>query len=110
MDKRLGVVTGTPEDLSLNGDMSRFFEREGVKFDRSTGMFGISTPVRSEILLSGEGPVCNMIRKALRRNSIEAVASSDSQLRSIKVEAGVITLDGVRMADIEALLSALVTD
>lgn len=110
MDKRLGVVTGTPEDLSLNGDMSRFFEREGVKFDRSTGMFGISTPVRSQILLSGEGPVCNMIRKALRRNSIEAVASSDSQLRSIKVEAGVITLDGVRMADIEALLSALVTD
>ena len=32
MDKIHGVTIGTPEDLSLNGDMSKYFHREGVGF------------------------------------------------------------------------------
>ena len=41
MDKIHGVTIGTPEDLSLNGDMSKYFHREGVAFDRESGLFKI---------------------------------------------------------------------
>lgn len=35
LDKPHGVSIGTPEDLSLNGDMGRYFQRDGVVFDLS---------------------------------------------------------------------------
>ena len=32
MDKENGVTIGTPEDLSLNGTLSNFFSRKGIKY------------------------------------------------------------------------------
>ena len=34
-----GIVTGTPEDLSLSGTLERFFCHEGIAFDSHTGLF-----------------------------------------------------------------------
>lgn len=43
LDKPHGVSIGTPEDLSLNGDMGRYFQRDGVVFDIETGLFKIQS-------------------------------------------------------------------
>lgn len=42
VDKKIGIVTGSPEKLSLNGDISRFFDREGVTYEPATCRFKIS--------------------------------------------------------------------
>lgn len=42
MNKEHGVKTGTPEDLSLDGSLSHFFLRKGIKFDMESGLFRIA--------------------------------------------------------------------
>lgn len=41
MDKTFGVTIGTPEDLALNGDISRYFQRDGLAFDIDSRLFKI---------------------------------------------------------------------
>lgn len=43
VDKKLGIVTGTPKGLAANGELSRYFDREGVTFDPSTLRFKIQS-------------------------------------------------------------------
>lgn len=43
VDKKLGIVTGSPEELSLNGDIGRFFDRKGVIYEPATRRFKISS-------------------------------------------------------------------
>lgn len=70
LDRPHGVVIGTPEDLALNGDMSRYFHREGVVFDRESGLFKISHQIDRTVSLIGEGTRFNMVQKALARQGI----------------------------------------
>lgn len=70
MDKERGVVTGTPEDLSLDGNLEQFFTRESIVFNRLEGLFRIDAPIRWRVQLSGEGEYLLMAQKALRRNGI----------------------------------------
>ena len=70
MDKERGVMTGTPEDLSLDGNLEQFFTREGIVFNRLEGLFRIDAPIRWRVRLSGEGEYLLMAQKALRRNGI----------------------------------------
>lgn len=70
LDKPHGVAIGTPEDLALNGDMSRYFHREGVVFDRESGLFKISHKIDRTVSLIGEGTRFNMVQKALARQGI----------------------------------------
>ncbi len=81
MDRQNGVVTGAPEDLSLNGSLNGFFKRKGVAFDSATGLFRIDNSYSDKISLKGEGSKYAMVQKALRRNGIyasEEVVSLDS--------------------------------
>jgi len=71
LDKPHGVTIGTPEDLALNGDMSKYFHREGVEFDRESGLFKISHKIDRTVRLIGTGPGCNMVRKALARQGVK---------------------------------------
>ncbi len=41
IDKTHGVTIGTPEELALNGDISRYFKREGLAFDIESRLFKI---------------------------------------------------------------------
>ncbi len=72
MDKTNGITTGTPEDLSLDGSLSRFFARKGIMFDKNTGLFRIDNEFTHVIRLDGCGQKYSMVRKALQRNSIWA--------------------------------------
>lgn len=71
LDKPHGVTIGTPEDLALNGDMSKYFHREGVEFDRESGLFKISHKIDRTVRLIGTGRGCNMVRKALARQGVK---------------------------------------
>lgn len=42
VDKKFGIVTGSPEELSKSGDISKYFDREGVTYDPDTRRFKIS--------------------------------------------------------------------
>lgn len=72
MDRQRGVTVGTPEDLALDGALTHFFEREGVAFDKETGLFRIDNTFNREIRLEGEGQRYAMVRKALERNGIRS--------------------------------------
>ena len=72
LDKGLGLAVGTPEDLALDGTLSRYFVRPGVGFDAGTGLFRVEQPCTRRIRLAGEGVRAAMIQKALRRSGIEA--------------------------------------
>ena len=73
MSRGCGIATGTPEDLALDGTLDTFFRRGGVVFDRQTGLYRIEPQYRAEVCVSGDPIVCEMVRKALRRNGIRAV-------------------------------------
>lgn len=104
IDKPHGVATGTPEDLALDGSLARYFEREGVKFDMSTGMFSVSFPTRRTIAVKGDGARYNMMVKALARN---AIALSDASSDEIVVTPDAFMYGGESFCDIASLLDKL---
>ncbi len=106
VDKAHGLRIGTPEDLSLDGDMSRFFEREGVVFDLESGLFRIDNQLKGEITLTGEGPRAAMAAKALRRLGIEAKADSTSP-HAITVNDSYFVIDGLSVCSIAELIDAV---
>ena len=69
------VTVGTPEDLSLDGTLDMFFRRKGVAFEKQTGLYRIEPEYRAEVRLTGDPVACEMVRKALRRNGIRALAA-----------------------------------
>ena len=80
-----GVAIGTPEDLALDGSLARFFVRKGIRFDQHSGLFRVEFICTSQLHLDGEGPRYTMIRKALRRNGIEASRDVTSEM-NIRIE------------------------
>lgn len=104
IDKPHGVATGTPEDLALDGSLARYFEREGVKFDMSTGMFSVSFPTRRTVAVKGDGARYNMVVKALARN---AIALSDASSDEIVVTPDAFMYGGESFCDIASLLDKL---
>ncbi|MBR1538020.1 MAG: ABC transporter ATP-binding protein [Bacteroidales bacterium] len=72
MARGRGVVVGTPEDLSLDGKLERFFQRKGVAFEKQTGLYRIEPEYHAQVRLEGDSAACEMVRKALRRNGIRA--------------------------------------
>lgn len=73
-----GVTIGTPEDLSLNGDLSKFFNYKGITFDMESGLFRVDNTYTRQIKLIGKGQRYTMTRKALQRNGILAGADIQS--------------------------------
>ncbi|MBK5720383.1 ABC transporter ATP-binding protein [Dysgonomonas sp. Marseille-P4677] len=78
MDKGIGIRIGTPEDLSLNGSLSRFFARKGIILDQHTGLFRVENDYTKQIKILGHGQMYAMIRKALQRNGIMASCDIES--------------------------------
>lgn len=71
-----GVRTGTPEDLALDGSLSRFFSGEGIRFDVGSGLFRIDCSGTRTVRLEGAGIRCAMAAKALARIGLRAAESS----------------------------------
>lgn len=62
------MQVGIPEDLVLNGAFEGAFQSEGVKFDRTTGTFGMGRQVSTRtVVLHGDGTHYFWTRRALER-------------------------------------------
>ncbi len=113
MDKSNGLTIGTPEDLSLNGNLSNFFARKGIYFDMESGLFRIDNEYQYQLRLSGCGHKYAMIRKALQRNGILAnrhIESAFSIETNIKTNDFILHLPeeaSLTLRSIEALLEEI---
>ena len=112
MERGGNVVTGTPEDLALDGSLGSFFARKGIVFDLESGLFRVENDYHAQIRLVGHGQRYAMVRKALQRNGILAHrhVESDSYIETGDLKSGGNflwhTADGTchSAADIETLL------
>ncbi len=116
LDKIHGVTVGTPEDLALKGDLSRYFQKKGVIFDVDTGLFQINHSLNNRVYLVGEGAPANLVRKALARRGIGTVQITSTQQDSrtipphdtikytVKADETGFNLQGNVFSTIEALL------
>lgn len=112
MDTEHVIQIGTPEDLSLNGNLSNFFARKGIVFDHDTGLFRVENDIEKKIKVTGHGQRYAMIRKALLRNSILASRDDDSDI-SIEIDGQQIILHrkgqfSILISSIEELLNHIV--
>lgn len=112
MDRERGVIVGTPEDLSIDGSLSRFFLRKEIAFDMETGLFRIEHAFERNIRLSGEGCRYAMARKALARNGIRACreVASDIYIK-VREEDYLVHLPGgkeIKAVTIEEMLEQVI--
>lgn len=103
LDKEHGVTIGTPEDLSLNNEIEKYFQREGIMFDNLSGTFKIVNDYSLQVSLEGEGAVYNMVSKALERRGIKVTDDQDEEIRVKADETGIL-LNGIKVNSIEELL------
>jgi iron complex transport system ATP-binding protein len=80
IDGEHGVTIGTPEDLSIGGEMDMYFHREGVVFDSNSGLFKIDNKLDKSVRLVGDGIYYSMARKALARQGIAADENGDDRI------------------------------
>ncbi len=67
MERNRPMVSGTPEDLILNGEFESFFRKDGIVFDPSTGKLTTKAPV-TPIGVDGEFITSYWVGNALIRN------------------------------------------
>ena len=77
LSKEYGFASGAPEDLILNGTMTKFFSKDGIGFDSATGKFASELPQRS-ICVGGEPETVFWVGNALLRNGMRAVAYEEN--------------------------------
>lgn len=73
LDQEHGLITGTPEDLTISGSLEEFFVRKGISFHAESGQFRIENECHSSVSLTGDPEITELTRKALHRNGIRAV-------------------------------------
>lgn len=114
MDREKGVITGTPEDLSISGELSGFFGEREIQFDRMTGLFRVKNEYHTAVEIQGEeGELKAMVKKALARNGIAAVDSGDGSRTRIEIESGEVRIvgeKGCRKADSIGMLLELLEE
>lgn len=105
------LITGTPEDLSIDGTLAGFFPQQGIAFDPATGLFRIRNRYREGVRLTGDGLLRAMAEKALRRVGIDPSASDERTETTVAVASDRFTIqrDGsaVECRSIAELLDAL---
>lgn len=78
LDPKLGLTTGSPEDLSIEGKIEEYFNQEGITFDSERCTFNVTHQTPREVAVEGDTG-CREYRmccKALVRNGIRPVAES----------------------------------
>lgn len=77
------VVTGTPEDLVLDGTFESIFDRDSFDFDRSTGSFRLHHPTKKSVNLTGDTVAVFWTRRALEREGHQVTESeTDVQINA----------------------------
>ena len=84
MSREEGIVSGTPEDLALDGTLPAFFCRHGIDFNKERGVFDVTYDTTRCIRLTGtDGPRKAMMKKALLRSGTDV---SENAVADISIE------------------------
>ncbi|PAU95698.1 ATP-binding protein [Aliifodinibius salipaludis] len=75
------VITGTPEDLVLDGTFESVFEKDSFDFDRSTGSFTLHNPNKEAVYLTGDAVPVFWTRRALEREGYKVVENNGTALQ-----------------------------
>lgn len=83
LDKEKGLTTGLPEDLSLEGKIEEYFNREGITFDRETCFFTIGHETAREVAVEGDEKSLEYILccKALIRSGIKPINDAEASVK-----------------------------
>lgn len=83
LDKEKGLATGLPEDLSKDGLIEAYFNREGITFDRETCFFAVEHQTAREVAMEGNPDSLDykLCSKALVRNGIKPVSDGQAAVR-----------------------------
>ena len=71
LEKGGPLLTGSPEDLLLQGAFQKMFDSEHVKFDSQTGLFKVDYHVQHEVSVKGQGFRYTLLARALARKSFK---------------------------------------
>ncbi|MCE7041041.1 ABC transporter ATP-binding protein [Dyadobacter sp. CY312] len=75
------LITGTPEDLVLNGSFEAAFTKSGFYFDKSSGSFTIhQEPSSLNVHVSGDSQIVFWIKRALQREGITALENESADI------------------------------
>lgn len=85
LDQKLGLTTGMPEDLSIDGSIEKYFAREGINFDRETCVFSIEHETAREVVMEGNEDALEykLCTKALIRNGIMPVKAEGEHANDV---------------------------
>lgn len=81
IDREGRVITGTPEDLVLDGTFESVFEKDSFDFDRSTGSFTLHQPTKDPVYLMGDAVAVFWTRRALEREGYQVTESNGTDLQ-----------------------------
>ncbi|MBQ7553102.1 MAG: ABC transporter ATP-binding protein [Bacteroidaceae bacterium] len=107
MDRQKGVMTGAPEDLSLDGSLGNFFARKGITFDAEIGLFRVENEFTKSIRLQGEGVRLAMLRKALQRIGVYGDTGAESEDGIVVKPDGFIYIKGGEEAKFQTIADLL---
>lgn len=104
VSKDNGLVSGMPEDLSLQGWLPRIFHGKDIIYNESTGLFGIDFHPQASITVSGEGTRVAMLGKALLRAGFTATIVAAGSHADIQVNPDGFEYQSVSYPTIAALI------
>jgi iron complex transport system ATP-binding protein len=87
LDKEHGLTCGTPEDLSIEGQIEAYFNRSGIVFDKEQCTFSIEHETARDVAISGNKASLDykMCCKALMRVGIKPVDHTPDCPISVRV-------------------------
>lgn len=73
------MITGTPEDLVLRGEIGSFFDKKQIRFETESGTFIFETDFKAKVCLTGNGTAHDWMAKALKRKGFEIIDPENSE-------------------------------
>jgi len=80
MDRDGSISQGSPEDLVLQGEFGKTFNRQGVEFDAASGKFKTETDNHQKVILHGSGIEKFWTMRALIRVGFDVLEEGDRSL------------------------------
>lgn len=86
VDQKRGLTTGTPEDLTLNGEIEEYFNREGIAYNGENFSFDIENTTHTSIKVEGDTQslAYKLCCKALSRNGIQPTTETTTDRIEVK--------------------------
>lgn len=83
LDQEKGLTAGLPEELSIEGKIEEYFNREGITFDRETCFFSISHETAREVAVEGnkDSLEYKLCCKALIRSGIMPIEDKEASVK-----------------------------